>query len=201
MPLILRKNIMCAELILWRMAETEEELASLVLAGDAVSAAGFASTGRRIERLAWRAALRAAGVVAGVAYSDTGSPFLEDSDRYISVSHCAGLVCVALSNVRCGVDIEPADRDCSSAAHRFISDAERSFLAGAGPNPEAVAWCSKEALYKYAGREGVDFIRDIRLTGISGDTLQASVGSEPAAVRILREEGCILAFAHGIRTL
>lgn len=183
---------------MWRVTETEKELTALVLAEDAVSAADFASVGRRRERLAWRAALRTAGIIFRVSYSETGVPFLEGSDKNISVSHCEGVVCVVLSAQRCGVDIEPAGRDCSRAARRFISDDERSLLAGVGPNPEAVAWCSKEALYKYSGRKGLDFIRDIRLTGISGDTLQASVAGESAAVRILCEGGCIVAFAHGI---
>lgn len=197
MPLVLSKNIMGAELILWQMTETEEELAALVSPDDAASVISFTSAARRCERLAWRAALRGAGIVDKVVYSDEGAPFLEGSDKYISVSHCAGMVCVALSPDRCGVDIEQAGRDCSRTAHRFMSDTETLLFCGQ-PDAQVVVWCSKEALYKYSAHSGLDFIADIRLVGKAGDVLQAEVAGECATVCILREQGCVIAFAVGV---
>ncbi len=204
MPLVLRKNIMGAELLLWRVDETEEELAALVTPEDAASAVGFASPVRRLERLAWRAALREAGITGAVAYTTAGAPYLEGSNTHISVSHCKSMVCVALSPRRCGVDIEPEGRDCSRAADRFVSDSERLLLEGL-PNPEAAMWCAKEALYKYAGCDGLDFIRDIRITGREGgfraavdmNLWQAVVGGESALVCLLHGEGCLIAVVFG----
>lgn len=195
MPLVKLMNICSAEVALWQVTETEEALAALVLPEDAASVGGFASAGRRVERLAWRAALRSAGVWQSVAYSQTGAPVLKDSDKHISVSHCKGMACVAISSVRCGVDIESADRDCSRVSRRFMSEREGLILAGSS-NPYAAAWCMKEALYKYAGREGIDFLRDIRITENKGGIYDAVVAGEPAVVRLMHEEGCMIAFVH-----
>lgn len=180
---------------MWRVDETEQELSALVLPEDTASVAGFASAGRRMERLAWRAALRSAGFGQSVAYGQTGAPFLKDADKFISVSHCKGMACIAISPVKCGIDIESADRDCSRVSQRFMSEHEGLILAGSS-NPDAAVWCMKEALYKYAGREGLDFLRDIRITENKGDIYGAVVASEPAVVRLMHEEGCVIAFAH-----
>lgn len=196
MPLISRINIAGAELLLWRATETEEELAALVTTEDVGSVAGFASESRRRERLAWRAALRAAEVNESVAYSETGAPYLVGSDRWLSVSHCADMACVALSPYRCGLDIEPEGRDCTRIVRRFLSERERVFFADM-PNPGCAAWCVKEALYKYAGREGVDFLKDISITGRDGSTLRAVVCGQSTGVMLSREEGCIIALAAG----
>lgn len=195
MPLVQIENIMDAELVLWRVSETEQELSSLVLPEDLDSISGFTSVGRRVERLAWRAALRSAGIRQSVIYNRNGVPFLKDSDRHISVSHCKEMACVAVSPVKCGVDIENVARDCSRIADRFLSERERPFLAGT-PNPGMAAWCIKEALYKYAGRDGVDFLHDIRIVSNGIDVYEAVVCGETAEVCLIYEEGCVIAFAH-----
>ena len=195
MPLVQLKNFTDAELVLWRVSETEQELSAFVLPEDEDSVSGFTSAGRRMERLAWRAALRSVGIRQSVTYDQNGAPSLKDSDRHISVSHCRGMACVAISSVKCGVDIENITRDCSRVVRRFMSEREQLVLTGT-PNPETAAWCMKEALYKYAGREGVDFLHDIIIVRNDGDMYEAIVCGETAEVCLIYEEGCVIAFAH-----
>ena len=196
MPLILRKNVAGAEIYLWQLTETESELTALVRAEDAVSAESFTSAARRRERLAWRAALRASGIDAEVGYSAEGAPFIVGSGKCLSVSHCAGMACVALSDSRCGVDVEAANRDCSRVSSRFMTAGERSLMGGKSDSG-VVVWCAKEALYKYAGRRGLDFLADMRIIGRSKSGLRAVVAGEKVTVHIVRELGYVVAVAKG----
>lgn len=178
---------------LWLVTETQDELAELVTGEDEASAESFSSPLRRIERLAWRAALRSTGERAQVAYLDTGAPYLVGSDRRISVSHSPGAACVLIAESDCAVDMERADRDCAGMTRRFVSEGEMAVVADE-PNRECALWCMKEALYKFAGRRGLDFRRDIRITGRVGQGRYSGVaGGKSAVVSIVRCEGYLLA--------
>ncbi len=132
---------------------------------DMLSVEGFTSSSRRRERLSWRALLRSEDPAARVAYLASGKPTILDSKyKHISVSHCADMVVVMLSNEPCGVDVERCDRCFAKVQSRYMSNREQS-LSG-GELLAGIVWCAKEALYKMAGREGVDFLRDITLQSI-----------------------------------
>lgn len=155
---------------------TDEELQSV---------ASVTAPSRRAERLAWRALLRSISPNAVVEYLGSGKPQLKNSHSHISVSHCRDCVAVALSQTPCGVDIERLDRNFARVAARYISAAEAALSAD--EHWAAVVWCAKEALYKMAGREGVDFLRDMQITSASKDSevwhLVASLFGEEVALR------------------
>lgn len=118
------------------------------------------SASRRAERLAWRALLRELEPAAQVEYLPSGKPAIKNSKyQHLSVSHCRDFVAVALSSKPCGIDIERCDRNFGCVKSRYMSDEEA--MLSAHNDWSAVVWCAKEALYKMAGREGVDFKRDI----------------------------------------
>ena len=125
------------------------------------SVAGITSPSRRIGRLAWRALLRSLSPLAQVEYLPNGKPELKNSDTHISVSHCRDCVAVALGEKPCGVDVERLDRNFSRVAERYLSPSEAALAAD--EHWAAVVWCAKEALFKMAGREGVDFLRDMQI--------------------------------------
>ncbi len=132
---------------------TDEELRSV---------AGITSSSRRIERLAWRVLLRSISPVAKVEYQPNGRPEIKKSSyRHISVSHCRDFVAVALSQKPCGVDLERADRNFCRVQSRYMTAQEASLCAD--EHWAAVVWCAKEALFKMAGREGIDFLRDMQI--------------------------------------
>lgn len=96
---------------------------------------------------------------------------------YLSVSHCEEWVAVMLCGVRCGVDIESLDRGFSKISSRYISHEEREqFGAKVGEHFEALVWSAKEALYKYGGNAGLDFINDMVVTDI--DTTEQTLSAE-----------------------
>lgn len=132
---------------------------------DLLSVEGFTSSSRRRERLSWLSLLRAEEPEARVEWLASGKPTILNSKyKHISVSHCADMVAVMLSDGPCGVDVERRDRCFTKLQGRYMTAQELSlltceWLAG-------VVWCAKEALYKMAGCEGVDFKRDIIIKSI-----------------------------------
>ena len=151
---------------------------------DLRSVEGFTAQSRRAERLAWRGVLREIAPDAEVEYTPSGAPQLKNSHyTYISVSHCRDAVAVALSCEVCGVDIERLDRNFSRIASRYVSDEEQRLC-----DEEwwlAAVWCAKETLYKMAGREGIDFLRDTIITGVDTSAKRIecrSVGGKPVTL-------------------
>lgn len=132
---------------------------------DMLSVEGFSSLSRRRERLSWRALLRAEEPAARIEYLAGGKPTILNSRyKHISVSHCADMVAVMLSDEPCGVDVERCDRCFTKLQGRYMTSQELSLSAC--ESLAGVVWCAKEALYKMAGREGVDFKRDIIIKSI-----------------------------------
>ncbi|MDR1021819.1 MAG: 4'-phosphopantetheinyl transferase superfamily protein [Prevotellaceae bacterium] len=103
------------------------------------------------------------GVEDALHHRSNGKPYLSAGSYRISISHTRRQVAVALHPCReAGVDVEDMSRSFAKAAPRYLSAGE---LAGcATPAQQCVAWCAKEAVYKLAGEEGVDFAECIRLT-------------------------------------
>lgn len=140
------------------------------------SVEGISSHSRRAERLAWRILLRKAAEqtaekgaekdTISIKYTPQGAPVLargivigDSHYTHISVSHCRDKVAVMLSEYPCGIDIEQLTRDFSRISARYITSEERALCHS--EEFEAIAWCAKEALYKLAQTEGLDFRRDI----------------------------------------
>lgn len=132
---------------------TEEELQSVE---------GISSQSRRAERLAWRLLLRSILPTAQVEYLSSGKPEIKNSKyHHISVSHCRDFVAVAIATKPCGIDVERYDRNFERVISRYMTAEEQSLSADS--HWAAVVWCAKEAMYKMAGREGVDFKRDMQI--------------------------------------
>ena len=165
---------------------------------DLQSIEAFTSPSRRAERLAWRRVLRRLSPSAVVEYEPSGAPRLRNSTyTYISVSHCRDVVAVVLSCNVCGVDVERVDRDFVRVAERYMTAAERALCSEEWW--AAAVWCAKECLYKMAGREGVDFRRDIIIEGVAMGAEQILCrGVDGAAVTLkyaLPDENHIVVYA------
>lgn len=140
----------------------------------------FGSERRRREFLTWRAIVRRElGRAIRISYDEEGAPVLPDGEAFVSVSHCPGRVAVFLSPERCAVDIEPADRDFTRAASRFLTPSE-AVLAD-DPRWPGFAWCAKETLYKYAGGRHLDFREDLRILSadLAAGHLTGRISCEP----------------------
>ena len=149
--LVVEPMLPCDEAAAWA---TAEELAAV---------RDFAP-GRAREYLAWRAVVRRElGRGVRIGYTAAGAPELPGLPLCLSVSHGAGQVAVAIADRPCGVDIERTDRNFARIEPRYLTPAERQ-LSG-HPLFPAIAWCAKEALYKYAGTP-CDLLGDLRLEAV-----------------------------------
>ncbi len=160
-----------------------EEAARWATDEERAAARNFAAA-RQQEFLAWRAIVRRAiGRDAIIAYNSVGAPILTNYPFRITVSHCQGRIAVGISDRPCAVDIERIDRNFRRILSRYLSPEEQ--LLSANPLFPAIAWCAKETLYKYAGRQRLDLLNDLHIDQLSFSEAEArpmlhEVLSEPA---------------------
>ena len=156
---------MSSRLIVRRL-DCDEEPAGLsewTTAAEQSEAVGFAPRRRR-EYLMWRAVVRQElGRDVAISYAANGAPQV-DCGAFISISHSADLVTVCISDGPCAVDTEPLRRNFDRVKPRYLSAAEASLSDDV--RLAAAVWCAKEALYKLASREGIDFLNDIRIVAV-----------------------------------
>lgn len=153
------------------------------------------SASRRAERLAWRALLRELEPAAQVEYLPSGKPEIKNSKyQHLSVSHCRDFVAVALSSKPCGVDIERCDRNFGCVKSRYMSDEEA--MLSAHNDWSAVVWCAKEALYKMAAREGVDFKRDIIIRNVQMQDASWKLSAELFGAESVTLDGSLIDDNH-----
>lgn len=195
-----------------------EEAAEWATDDERAIASGF-SPARGREYLAWRAVVRREiGRDAAIAYNAAGAPLLTNYPLHISVSHCrdraadgreqrddSGRVAVAISDAPCAVDIEPVTRDFRRAMPRYLSPAEQQLSNN--PLFPAIAWCAKEALFKYAGSttgRALDLLHDLHIdrvqfpNGTSCGTLSARIlNEEPIVLHFYEREGFMVISLFG----
>ena len=155
---------MSSRLIVCRLDDDEPTgLSEWVTAAEMAEAVGFAPRRRR-EYLTWRAMVRRElGRDVAISYAANGAPQV-DCGVFISVSHSTDLVAVCIGDSPCAVDTEPLRRNFDRVKPRYLSAAEASLSDDV--RLAAAVWCAKEALYKLARREGIDFLNDIRIVAI-----------------------------------
>lgn len=127
----------------------------------------FGSEKRRCEWLAARILVhRLVGSPVNVCYSPEGRPMLADGSRFLSISHTANHVAVALhSKCSVGVDIEACGTKVQRLYKRFLSAREIDSLDHSN---ETVAmllhWSAKESFYKIVGNQGGSYAENFSVS-------------------------------------
>lgn len=121
------------------------------------------SPSRRAEILTTLSLIRSSlGASATLEHKPDGSPFIKNLNLNISISHCKGMVAIATHpQLHIGIDIERWRNTLLKVQSKFLSDAEIRFY-----NSSQLllnAWTAKEAIYKAAGHQGLDFAKGIEL--------------------------------------
>lgn len=116
---------------------------------------------------------------ARLAHAPSGRPLLENADGlHISISHSADYVAVVFGPIEgIGIDVEQHRTQLARVAPRVLSGAEMA-VYGRSESLLLRAWTLKEALYKAALTEGVDFRRNIALP-LSPDDTRATICGRP----------------------
>lgn len=167
----------------------EAEHSAVLTESDREYLATLVAPSRREQWATARTLLRnMLGNEAELRYTSVGALVLSkpcEGMGYLSLSHSNEWVTVMLCGKRCGVDIESLGRAFGRVASRYITPEEREqFEEQVGDNFEALMWSAKEALYKYGGKQGLDFLQDMIVTDI--DTTSQTLGAELYGLRTPR---------------
>lgn len=129
---------------------------------------GVRSERRRSEIIVTRLLVKDLfGDDAVLCHEESGAPYVEVDGRRLamgfSLSHCRGWVVAAWSETEAvGIDVELVDPRIDRVKARVLNAEEMRFV-GSSLWKAAVAWTAKEAVFKCAGKAGVDFQRDLCL--------------------------------------
>ena len=169
MALYLRKKLdNKAEIGVWQITETEEELKALSsIPSDEMEEISFIrSESMRKQRLAVRALLdEMFEEKVYLSHHDNGKPYIENDAINISITHTNKYVAVILHPTEdVGIDIESLDRDFSAVEKKALSEEEIDDLDDDKRNEQlAIYWCAKEAIFKRMSVYNVDFAEQIEV--------------------------------------
>ena len=126
-----------------------------------------------------------------IDHFNNGAPYLEGYPGRISVSHTTHLFVVATlpktpevnldsfnPRAAMGIDTEPSHRSqVLKIRNKFLNEDEQTLIPGNDLKANILAWTAKEALYKAAFMEGLDFRNAInikKLPVVSSDPVRGS---------------------------
>lgn len=115
-----------------------------------------------------------------IGHFRNGAPFLVGETGRISITHTGRFLAVATlpdtpevdlseftERAAMGIDAERADREQTlRVREKFLSDDEQQMIDKDDVQKNVMAWTAKEALYKAAMHEGLDFKNDIRILSL-----------------------------------
>ena len=156
-------------LAVWKMTESNDEL--LAMLGDARSYPDIQAVAHSEIRLRERlTALALVKTLLGreveIRHAENGAPYLVGEPWHISISHTKGYAAVQLDGERAaGIDIEYRSDRVKRIRSRFLAPEEEQNIDTAHEEEHLlVYWCAKEALYKLAGQEEVDFREQLHIS-------------------------------------
>jgi phosphopantetheinyl transferase len=165
MPLVFNTNFEGSQLALWEITETTDELLELYTPYpfEIQSFATISNETRKKEWLSVRALLVEIGIdKPEIEYFESGKPRLANTNRSFSITHATHMCGIILSNsTHCGIDLEHKDRSVERVRSRFLSQTEKEIFPA---NWGLRLWCAKEAVFKAANQNNVDFSKQIQLS-------------------------------------
>jgi 4'-phosphopantetheinyl transferase len=85
-------------------------------------------------------------------------PRIDENRFFFSISHSWPYIAVVVDpRNEAGIDIQTWHPNIGDIQHKFLSPDEQQMFQN-DPKLLTVAWCAKEAVYKWYGKRGVDFI-------------------------------------------
>lgn len=169
MALYLRKKLdNKAEIAVWHVTETEEELIKLssVPTDEMEEISLFRSESQRRQKLAVRALLNEVfEEKMYLNHHDNGKPYLENCVTNISITHTEKYVAIIISDDdELGIDIESLDRNFDPVEQKALSEDEIDDLDEDKKNEQlAIYWCAKEAIFKRMSLSRVNFAEQIEV--------------------------------------
>lgn len=166
MPIFQIKNVSNhSKLAIWKITESFSELSQLLInkGFDKSNIIPLTKNEVRVNQwIATRLLLFEFYNTFNISYDSYGKPLL-DKDVFISISHSKKYVVVLINETHdCGVDIEKISIKVDTIKFKFLSTNE--LKEATSLEILTIFWGAKEALYKYFGKKGVIFNKDLILS-------------------------------------
>ena len=98
-----------------------------------------------------------------IYYNSTGKPFLGIGNGHISVSHSVQSICLGLSDIPLGIDLEKIDKRILKVRSKYVNNEEKKFYEFDSLEELTILWTIKECLYKLHDIKGLSFKNDLRV--------------------------------------
>lgn len=168
-------NKKLANITVWKITESEEELFSLLNDADLVqNALAIKAATQRKQFLARHILLKHLSLDTLLYKDENGKPLLKNGN-YISITHDSDYVAIMTSPFCCGIDSQSPTNKVFNIQKKYVSEADFCFENPTETNL-TLAWCGKEALYKLNGNPIVFFKEHLRLWCI--DTVKQEIDAE-----------------------
>lgn len=162
MPQFFLKHTTPAQLYIWHITESREQLKALLPHEKTEAVGKYASIVHQKQYLAKQILLHRTHLDKHIHYLTSGKPVLND-DQYISISHSDSYVVIAVSSQPIGIDIEKPNPKLIKINSRFKHPDDKLPALISEPAQLQYLWTAKESIYKLAGIAGLNFKNDIRL--------------------------------------
>lgn len=163
---------------------------------------GIKNDKRRVEHLAGRFLLKHIQhdfPIHDIAPDVHEKPRIPEDEWFFSISHSYPYVAVAIDPVcEAGIDIQTPNAKIGSIRHKFLSGEEQEMLRH-DMELFTLAWCAKEAAYKWNGRRQVEFIEELPITFLQGNdslVIYSKLKQRPQMIFVesIRNEAFICAY-------
>ena len=168
----------CASIAVWQIDEIKEEIKRFL--GDDVLAKKienvYKNEKRQREQLISHLLVKELlGEAKEISHLPNGAPHIEESDKFISISHSRKCIAVAISNNPIGIDIEEIERNQFQLHKKFTTPNEQRWIEEVNELQQkqlisAIIWSAKEAIYKLANIEGLLFESEIEISPFTPST-------------------------------
>ncbi|MEO8763257.1 MAG: 4'-phosphopantetheinyl transferase superfamily protein [Ginsengibacter sp.] len=167
MPLFYQHNInRNAKLAVWSITEPEDFFLERVHLQKKIN-----HPHKRLQHLAGRYLLwllDPAFPLHLIEIAGSNKPLLTNEAFHFSISHCGDFAAAIISeHAVVGIDVELVQPKIEFVRDKFLSDDEQLLLPAPDIQLLTLMWSCKEAVYKWYGRDGVDFKNHIVIREIS----------------------------------
>lgn len=133
---------------------------------------------KRLEHLAGRFLLKHLKEdfpILNIRPDEHDKPRIENNQYHFSISHSWPYVAVAIdSHADAGIDIQTLRSGIQNIQHKFLSSSEQR-LFNNDTQLLTLAWSAKEAVYKWRGKRGVEFIEHIPIVLFEKNTTDYNI--------------------------
>ena len=184
MPLFYQHNInQHTKLAVWKITEPEDFFLKNVCLQKEIT-----HIHKRLQHLAGRYLLQILYPkfpVELIEIAESKKPFLPEQNFHFSISHCGDFAAAIISQDKLvGIDVELVCTKIDNIKHKFLSTAELALVTKAGSelnipsyNLLTLCWSVKETIFKWYGKGGIDFKKNMIVQDISFKNEQGLVSA------------------------